>query len=399
LSLVRASLALTVGHGLAHLLPLLFGPWLSRLYTPAQFAEYSLVWAVATSLAVVACARYEMALPLAGGAASLRALLALSLRLLAVLWGLAALVGALLMARWPSMALLPALVLLMGAFQLLSMLATRQERFAVLMAAKIGVWNGLAALQVVAGLLLWGVWGMALAAVVSLTLGVLALAWPLRAQLRGLRAVSWSRLQAVARRHKDFPLLNTPHAFAGAAQDALTLLLLTAWTGDAATGLWALALRYLKAPASLVGSAVSTVLYPRLTGASSFEEGRRQLRRAMRLLVAMALPFALVLLVAGPDLFAWVFGEPWRGSGELARALAPYLAFHFVASPLAVVTMAWGAQAWALKLALVGQVLFLLALVLGLHWGGLIGAGWAVSVVMMGYFGYYFWALWNWRAV
>ena len=269
----------------------------------------------------------------------------------------------------------------------------------MLMAAKIGVWNGLAALQVVAGLLLWGVWGMALAAVVSLTLGVLALAWPLRAQLRGLQAVSWSRLRAVARRHKDFPLLNTPHAFAGAAQDALTLLLLTAWTGDAATGLWALALRYLKAPASLVGSAVSTVLYPRLTGASSFEEGRRQLRRAMRLLVAMALPFALVLLVAGPDLFAWVFGEPWRGSGELARALAPYLAFHFVASPLAVVTMAWGAQAWALKLALVGQVLFLLALVLGLHWGGLIGAGWAVSVVMMGYFGYYFWALWNWRAV
>lgn len=398
LSLVRASLALTLGHGLAHLLPLLFGPWIARLYTPAQFAEYSVVWAVTTSLAVVACARYEMALPLARGRASVRALLALSFRLLALLWGLSALVGWLLMQRWPSMALLPALVVLLGALQLLSMLATREQRFGVLVASKIWTWNGLAALQVGTGLLMWGVWGLALAPVLALAVGVAALAWPLRAQLWGLHKVSWPRLRAVARRHQDFPLLNTPHAFAGAAQDAMALFLLTAWSGDVATGLWALALRYLKAPASLVGSAVSTVLYPRLTEALSFEEGRRQLRRAMRMLVAMALPFALLLMLAGPDLFAWVFGEPWRGSGELARALAPYLAFHFVASPLAVVTMAWGAQAWALKLALVGQVLFLLALVLGLHWGGLIGAGWAVSLAMAGYFGYYLWALWNWRA-
>ena len=36
------------------------------------------------------------------------------------------------------------------------------------------------------------------------------------------------------------------------------------------------------------------------------------------------------------------------------------------------------------------------ALAAGLHWGGLQGAGWAVSAAMAGYFGYYFWALATW---
>lgn len=63
----------------------------------------------------------------------------------------------------------------------------------------------------------------------------------------------------------------------------------------------------------------------------------------------MALPavpalglMALALLVAGPWLFERLFGAPWREAGELARALAPYIAAHFVVTaPLAVVTMAW----------------------------------------------------------
>jgi O-antigen/teichoic acid export membrane protein len=116
----------------------------------------------------------------------------------------------------------------------------------------------------------------------------------------------------------------------------------------------------------------------------------------MAMLAAVALPLALVLLAAGPALFALAFGERWREAGELARALAPYIAAHFVASPLAVVTMAWRAQGWALKLALVGQALFLAALAAGLALGGLLGAAWAVSLVMVAYFGWYFWKLATW---
>ena len=113
----------------------------------------------------------------------------------------------------------------------------------------------------------------------------------------------------------------------------------------------------------------------------------------MALLMALALPLLLVLLLWGPWLFATAFGQRWHDAGELARALAPYIALHFVASPLSVVTLAWRAQGWALRLALVGQLLFILGLAVGLWHAGLLGAAWGVSAAMLVYFGWFFWAL------
>jgi O-antigen/teichoic acid export membrane protein len=116
----------------------------------------------------------------------------------------------------------------------------------------------------------------------------------------------------------------------------------------------------------------------------------------MRTLGLFALPLVLALWLLAPMAFAAAFGEPWREAGELARALALYIGVHFVASPLSVVTMAWGAQAWALKLSLVGQALFIAALAAGLAIGGLSAAGWAVSAAMALYFGWFFWKLASW---
>jgi len=63
------------------------------------------------------------------------------------------------------------------------------------------------------------------------------------------------------------------------------------------------------------------------------------------------------------------------------------------------VTMAWRAQRWAFRLALLGQLAFLAALALGLRQGGLLGGAWAVSAVMLPYFGWYFWRLAGWRDI
>ena len=42
----------------AHALPLLLGPALTRTYSPEAFGQFALLWALATNVAVVACARY-----------------------------------------------------------------------------------------------------------------------------------------------------------------------------------------------------------------------------------------------------------------------------------------------------------------------------------------------------
>jgi O-antigen/teichoic acid export membrane protein len=400
--LARAVLTLLAGSAAAQALPLLLGPWLARLYGPEAWGAYALFAALAANVAVVACARFEHALPLEAGDEGARELLALCGWVLAgvtagcvLAAGVLAASGALGHAVW-----LPAAVLAAGLAQALTLWANRARRFGAIAGARLVQYGGAAVLQGLLGL----AWAGSAAGLVAGPVFAALLAAPLLARdapaggWRALTWVPWARLRAAARRHRDFPLLNTPHALAGALQDTLTVVLLVAWSGEAAAGFWALALRYLKAPATLVGGAVSQALYPRLAVAEPAEAGRL-VRRTMVLLLAVALPLVCVLLLWGPALFAWAFGERWREAGELARALAPYIGAHFVASPLGVVTMAWRAQAWALRMALAGQGVFLAALAAGLATGGLVGGAWAVSGAMVVYFALYLWALARWRDI
>ena len=79
--LAAAALVLMAGGAAAQVLPLLLGPWLARLYAPAQWGAWALFAAVTANLAVIACARYDFALPLARDDDEAAALMALCLRI------------------------------------------------------------------------------------------------------------------------------------------------------------------------------------------------------------------------------------------------------------------------------------------------------------------------------
>ena len=414
--LLRATVTLLMGGALAQLVPLLLGPVLARLFTPQAFGVFTTFSTVAATVAVVACGRYEFALPMARDEDEAAVLLALCVRIGLLVLVLSVPLAALLnmTGHLPLPWLLPLAVAAAGALQLLIMWSNRAQRFRALAISRVLQYGGAALLQVALGVALWGAarqpagaeaaWALVIAPVISGVLAALVLVQP--APAGGWRALLPARahpgmqqaMRQVAVKFRDFPLLNTPHAFLGALQDALAVAMLVAFSGHAAAGFWGLGLRYLKAPATLVGSAVSQALYPRLAGALP-ADAQRAVRQIMALLGAVALGLMLVLMVAGPWLFRLVFGAAWQEAGELARALAPYIAVHFVAAPLAVVTMAWKAQRWALLLSIVGQIVFLIALMLGLMFGGLIGGGWAVSGAMSVYFLYFFYKLATWQSL
>ena len=414
--LLRATVTLLMGGALAQLVPLLLGPVLARLFTPQAFGVFTTFSTVAATVAVVACGRYEFALPMARDEDEAAVLLALCARIGLLVLVLSVPLAALLnmTGHLPLPWLLPLAVAAAGALQLLIMWSNRAQRFRALAISRVLQYGGAALLQVALGVALWGAarqpagaeaaWALVIAPVISGVLAALVLVQP--APAGGWRALLPARahpgmqqaMRQVAVKFRDFPLLNTPHAFLGALQDALAVAMLVAFSGHAAAGFWGLGLRYLKAPATLVGSAVSQALYPRLAGAQP-ADAQRAVRQIMALLGAVALGLMLVLMVAGPWLFRLVFGAAWQEAGELARALAPYIAVHFVAAPLAVVTMAWKAQRWALLLSIVGQIVFLIALMLGLKFGGLIGGGWAVSGAMSVYFLYFFYKLATWQSL
>ena len=81
-------------------------------------------------------------------------------------------------------------------------------------------------------------------------------------------------------------------------------------------------------------SDVMAVFYPRITDAiRNGEDACKLIVRATAGLAAVgALPF-LVVIVAGPFLFSFIFGEKWHTAGVFAQWLSLWLFFQYINKP------------------------------------------------------------------
>jgi O-antigen/teichoic acid export membrane protein len=114
----------------------------------------------------------------------------------------------------------------------------------------------------------------------------------------------------------------------------LPALLFAALFHPAAAGLYILTNRVLSMPMTIIGRAIGTYFFAHAADAHR-EKRMAQLVAGMhQRLAQIAMPPVLVFLLAGPELFAFVFGDAWREAGVFARWMAPWLYVTFVTSPL-----------------------------------------------------------------
>jgi O-antigen/teichoic acid export membrane protein len=86
---------------------------------------------------------------------------------------------------------------------------------------------------------------------------------------------------------------------------------------------------------------------------------------------------ALIIIAFAPALFAFVFGEEWRASGEMARWLAPLFILNFSVSPFSFTAILENVQNKALGLNIIDVVLKLSALYVGFLMNSL---NWAIGL-------------------
>jgi O-antigen/teichoic acid export membrane protein len=136
-------------------------------------------------------------------------------------------------------------------------------------------------------------------------------------------------------RHRRFPGLSLPADAVNTAAGQLPLLIVASRFGAEAAGLLALTLRSLGAPIGLLGAAVLDV-FKRRASAAFRERGecRHEYLQTFAVLSLGSLVLAVVVGAASEMLFAFAFGERWRGAGTMALWLMPMFALRFVASPL-----------------------------------------------------------------
>jgi O-antigen/teichoic acid export membrane protein len=139
-------------------------------------------------------------------------------------------------------------------------------------------------------------------------------------------------------------------------------LLLASLYGAAIAGMFALTLRVLSIPASLVGGAVGNVFYSRAPQAHQEGNLHTLVETIHGKLATVAIPVLVVLLNFGPELFRFVFGEQWYKAGQYAQWMAPWLYFQFQWSPLSTIAPVLGLQ----REALISQTLTFIARIISL---------------------------------
>lgn len=319
-------------------------PVLTRLFTQEAFGIFAFVMAIVAILAPLASARYEDAMMLPEekeGASNLFALSACIVTALSVASSIlilfrmeiAALFESPEIAPW--LAAVPLLLFAIGGARLLEAWHNRHESFRAVSAGRITQGVVATILQISLGALAFAAGGLIGGYLAGFAAALLVLgAMLIRHQPLSWPAISRAGMWSLARRYRNFALFSTPAAVLNAATSNLPKLLLLFFFSAEVVGLFWLAFGMLAVPAALIGTSIGQVFFVRAAEARRAASLDALTQRVYSRLVMIGLFPALALIVAGPDLFAFAFGEGWRASGTYARFIALWIFFSSVAAPL-----------------------------------------------------------------
>ena len=364
---LRDVLKLSFGTLGGRLIALAALPLVTRLYSPDDFALLAVYLAIVSTVAVAACLRLEIAIPLADDDDDAANLLALALTGLGLVSGLALLLVLLMPGRlsgWlgkpaiePYLWLVPLGIAFAGTYSAFQFWTTRVRRFGSIARTRVG--QAAAGVTVMLSLGWAGVapLGLLLGNMLNIGSGGFGLGFQaLRRERARLRVASPRRMRETLRRYRRYPIYSTPEALFNIAGVQVPILLIAAHAG-AEAGHLLLAMQVMAAPMTLLGSSISQVYMSRAP------EALRERRLApftlsiMRRLVIVGVgPLVLVGALA-PTLFPLIFGAEWARAGVIVAWLVPWMALQFVASPVSMVMFVVGRQRAMLVLTTLGAVL------------------------------------------
>jgi O-antigen/teichoic acid export membrane protein len=351
----RSTRVVLLGMAIAQSIPLLGSLIIARLYVPAEFGAFSTWLGVVITAAVLVTGRLEMALVIEGDRESRKFAMAATL---ATICGAAALLfffvlGAYLImpdSRRFSLGLVLAFVpatLLMAVAQTWQSWAAAEGLYRELSWIRIAQALGVTGVQVLVGWLAPSTLALALGHPLGVLLGVVVAACVMPLHLGAF--LPWAsfrtKLCSFWLQHRRFPLFALPAGFINTGASQLPLFFITSKFGAEASGLYALTVRILGGPISLLGTALLDVF--KRSAATSYRElgnCRDDYLRTFRVLLVLGIVLALGVILAAEPLIAWAFGETWRQAGVIAVWLMPMFAFRFVASPLSYVFYIAGGQ-------------------------------------------------------
>ncbi|MCX7862581.1 MAG: oligosaccharide flippase family protein [Bacteroidales bacterium] len=376
-SFLKNSFTIFYGGFIAQLIPFIVEPFLTRIYSPSEFAVFAQFLSFTSLFAIIATARYELAIVLPKSNRKSINIVALSF-IISVIVAVVLFLIVLFFRKnislffkneflqvclWYS----PFIVLLVGVYQIMNYWFLREKHFRLISIARIinsltyslfNLFLGFAKLKSLG--LVWGYF------IGQLSTVLLLISVFFKKNKRYTRLINKKEIKETAKLYIDFPTINSLHAFSDILQQSVVIFLLSYFFSSDDVGYYSRTYRLLIAPVSLIGASMGQVFFQR---ASVYVNDGIKLRnfvlKNLLLMISIAVPFFTILALFSPYVFEWFLGKGWSYAGEMARYMTPWLMFSFIVSPLSTLPLVLNKQKKAFIFSILGNSLIILCIFVG----------------------------------
>ena len=354
---IRNVLTLVGGTAGAQLILLTATPILTRIYTPEDFGVFSIFVSLSIIIGVISALRYDVVIPLPN-----REFLAFNVLVLGA--GISLLVAlfvfsvsSLIEYKWEkeiagfidytSLMLLSLFVFFYGINQVFNYWKIRNNKYKEISLIRISQSTVIVLVQLGVGLF-WGVssgliFGYVIGFIVSALMYVVFTYKTINLYIGKIKALSIKR---VFKRYSSFSVMSSGSSLVNNLGLHMPILMFGYMFNAEVVGFLMLANRVLGAPVNMLGQAVGSVY---LSDAPKvLRENPRELKKiywliSKKIITIAFIPCIIVLFLA-PDIFTFVFGKEWSGSGVYAQVLIPVFFVQLVVSPLSMTLVAMEKQ-------------------------------------------------------
>lgn len=367
-SVGRATTQLISGNIIAQIVIVAALPVITRMYSLEEMSLLALYVAILTMVAVVACLRLEIAIPIPQSdtvAANLAALAVISSLVIAVVISILLLIVWMVdfqyltgHALWRYAWLFPVGSLFVGLYATAQFWSTRMARYSLLGRTKVYQALVGSATQIIAGLMSIVPLGLLLGHLLMSGAGFFSLfrtAWKNERHL--IPEVSWARMKIAFVEYKNFPKFSIIEGLANSGAQQLTIILIATFVAGPEAGFFFLAMRFLQAPIGMVTNAVSQIY---LQHAPKHMRSGTLRQFTKRILYTVGAIFVVPVSLLGFNakaIFTFAFGEAWARSGEIAAILTPMLMLSLLSASIGMIMNVTGQQKAMMYLKLLGIAL------------------------------------------
>src|SRR4051812_37101136 len=373
---------LLIGSGIAQILNFVFTSFLARLYLPEQFGSQAVFFTIAFYGTILFTGKYELALVIPKELKKAASIVRLSIILLLSFSALSIPIFYFFgddIAQWlnqselsPIAWLIPMAIIASGLISIFNYWHTRQENYKLLSGIRISetiVTGGvaLAIFGVSTHGLIWGT-------LIGTSISALILFLFFRKDTgkinsergEGVTAdasqplpTSESQL-SIAAEYSDFPKNNIAISLINAFQFTGITLIISYFFGPVTAGYYALCNRILQAPFGLIIKPVSQIFFAE---ASSLVRNNKRVFEitwaTIKRTALITFPVLVILILAGPFLFSFFFGDKWYISGFYAQILAAWFFLEFIKAPISQLAVIVRKQKQMLMINVISMAIFL----------------------------------------